>query len=51
MIIEIVDEESRIDAFLPNLNALIEEARCGGLVTMEKVNIVRHLHEVVPGKS
>lgn len=45
LIIEIVDDAGRIDAFLPRLNALIEESKCGGLVTMEQVNIVRHLHE------
>jgi PII-like signaling protein len=44
LIIEIVDEEPRISAFLPRLNTLFEEAQCGGLVTMEKVGIIRHLH-------
>lgn len=44
LIIEIVDDEARINAFLPRLNALFEEAQCGGLVTMEKVSIIRHVH-------
>ena len=43
MIIEVVDEAARIDAFLPRLNALIEEARCGGLVTVENVHVIRHV--------
>ena len=44
IVIEIVDEESKVNAFLPRLQALIEEARSGGLVTMEKVQIIRYLH-------
>ena len=51
MIVEIVDDEPRIDAFLPRLNELIERARCGGLVTMEQVNVVRHLHEAMPKRD
>ncbi|MCB2199013.1 DUF190 domain-containing protein [bacterium] len=35
MIVEIVDESEQIDAFLPELDALVPE----GLVTMEKVKI------------
>lgn len=43
MIVEIVDDALRIDAFLPTLNALIEEAQCGGLVTVENVHVIRHV--------
>jgi PII-like signaling protein len=44
LIIEIVDDETRINTFLPRLNTLLEEAQCGGLVTMEKVSVIRHVH-------
>jgi len=38
MVIEIVDTEQKIDAFLPALNAMIG----GGLVTLEKVKVIRY---------
>ena len=44
MIVEINDSESRINAFLPKLHELFEQAKCGGLVTMEKVEIIRYTH-------
>lgn len=44
VVIEITDEEAKINAFLPHLHALFEEAGSGGLVTMEKVQIVRYMH-------
>ena len=42
VVIEITDDEVRINAFLPRLHAMFETARCGGLVTMEKVQIIRY---------
>lgn len=47
IVIEIVDREERIDAFLPLLHNLFEAAGCGGLVTLEKVQIVKY----VPGQA
>ncbi len=44
MIVEIVDAGEKIDAFLPRLHTLFDEARCGGLVTIEKVQIIKYLH-------
>jgi PII-like signaling protein len=44
MVIEITDDEARLNAFLPRLQALFEEARCGGLITMEKVQIIHYTH-------
>jgi uncharacterized protein len=38
MVIEIVDTENKIDAFLPVLNAMMG----GGLVTLEKVKVIRY---------
>ncbi len=39
VVIEIVDRDDRIQAFLPSLNQLLDEAKCGGLVTLEPVQI------------
>ena len=44
MIVEIVDTAEKIDAFLPRLHTLFEESQCGGLVTLEKVQIIKYLH-------
>jgi uncharacterized protein len=40
IIIEIVDEETKINAFLPTLDAMMG----GGLVTMEKVRVLHYRH-------
>jgi uncharacterized protein len=44
VIVEIIDEERKIDAFLPKLSELFSLASSGGLVTMEKVEIKRYTH-------
>jgi hypothetical protein len=44
VVVEIVDREDRINGFLPVLHDLFEEAGCGGLVTLEKVEIIRYSH-------
>jgi len=41
LIIELVDEEAKINAFLPLLNAMMG----GGLVTLEKVRVIHYRHE------
>lgn len=44
IVLEIVDREDRIAAFLPKLHELIDAADSGGLATMEKVQVIRYLH-------
>jgi uncharacterized protein len=44
IILEIVDDESKIDAFLPKLHDLFEQSGCGGLITIEKVEVIRYVH-------
>lgn len=44
IMVEIVDEEEKINRFLPVLHDLFESAQCGGLVTMENVKVIRYLH-------
>ena len=42
LIIEIVDEEGKIENFLPLVENIFEEANCGGLITIEKANIIKY---------
>lgn len=44
VVIEITDSEENIDAFLPKLDALFDLSKCGGLVTIEEVQVVRYRH-------
>lgn len=44
MIIEIVDEERKIDELIPVLNDLFEKADSGGLSTIEKIEVIRYVH-------
>ncbi len=42
IVVEIVDAEEKIRAFLERIDPLLEEAGCGILMTMEKVEILRY---------
>ncbi|MDP4115902.1 MAG: DUF190 domain-containing protein [Bacteroidota bacterium] len=42
IIIEIIDTCSKIDSFLIKINTLIEEAKCGVLITEERANIIKY---------
>lgn len=44
MVIEIVDEERKIDDLIPVLNELFEKADSGGLSTIETVEVIRYVH-------
>jgi uncharacterized protein len=44
IIIEIVDSEEKIRAALPELDAMMEEAGSGGLVTLEAAEIIKYTH-------
>jgi PII-like signaling protein len=46
LIIEIVDTEEKINAFLPTLDGMIG----GGLVTLEKVRVIHYRHGNKPEK-
>ena len=46
LVIEIVDEESKIEAFQLILTEIFERAGCGGLVTLENIRVIHYL----PGK-
>jgi len=42
MVIEIVDTEEKIHGFLP----LLDQMMGGGLVTLEKIKVIRHRHQL-----
>ena len=43
VVVEIVDTNAKITAFRPVLDQLLEESRCGGLVTAAPVKIVKYM--------
>ena len=43
LIIEIVDKIERIENFIPKLNKIFDEANCGGLVTIEKAEVIKYI--------
>ena len=42
LVIEIVDEEKKIEEFIPLLNEIFEQANSGGMITMEKASIIKY---------
>lgn len=44
IIVEIADEDGKIERFLPVLHNLFESAQSGGLITMENIKVVKYLH-------
>ena len=44
IVIEIVDTEEKIRAALPAFDALMEASGGGGLVTLEKAEIIKYTH-------
>lgn len=47
IIVEIVDHEDKISRFLQTVNELMDKAGCGGLVTLEKAQVLYY----TPGKK
>ncbi len=42
LVIEVVDAEERLEPFLEQVEAMLEQADCGGLITFEKVRTLRY---------
>jgi len=52
IVIELVDTEENIRKFLPVVNELFEKGDCGGMVTLEKAEIIKYTHgNPAPGKT
>jgi len=45
LVIEMVDEAAKVDAFQRQLAGMFEQAGCGGLVTLENIRVVHYLPE------
>ena len=45
LIIEIVDEIDKIEKFMPELDKIFEKANCGGLITIEKADVVKYVSQ------
>ena len=43
LIVEIVDELKKIEEFIPVINEIFEKANIGGLVTIEKAEIIKYI--------
>lgn len=43
IIIEIVDVLEKVEMFLPILHDIFEEANCGGLITLEKADVIKYI--------
>jgi PII-like signaling protein len=43
MVIEIVDEADKVDAFKQTLSELFHQADCGGLVTLENIRVIHYV--------
>ena len=41
IVVEIVDTEDKVRGFLERIDPILEEAGCGVLITMEKIDILR----------
>ena len=44
LIVEIVDTEEKIRAFLPVLDQMIDRAGCGAMITLEQVEVLHYDH-------
>ena len=42
LVIEIVDREEKIDDFIPKIKEIFENSNSGGLITMEKAEIIHY---------
>lgn len=42
LVIEIVDEQKKIEEFIPALKKIFEEANSGGMITIEKASIIKY---------
>jgi uncharacterized protein len=44
LVIEIVDENKKIEDFIPFVEKIFEETNCGGLITLEKAEIIKYTY-------
>ncbi|HEX9657660.1 MAG TPA: DUF190 domain-containing protein [Bacteroidota bacterium] len=44
VVLEIVDTEDRINKFMTNVDVMFERSGCGGLITLERAEVIRYTH-------
>jgi len=44
IVIEIIDTEEKIKSFIPIVDQLFEETGCGGMLTMERAEVIKYTH-------
>lgn len=44
IVVELVDHEEKINAFVAIVDRLMEQANCGGLITLEKAEVLYYKH-------
>jgi PII-like signaling protein len=44
IVVELIDTKTSIEEFIPVVDDLFSRAKCGGLMTMEKVEIITYTH-------
>lgn len=42
IVVEVVDTQEKIDAFVGVVGTLLEEAGCGGMITEERAHVIRY---------
>lgn len=45
MVIEVVESEEALEPFIERVEAMLDEANCGGLITLERADIIRYKPE------
>lgn len=51
IVVEIADEEEKINRFLPTLHDLFESAQCGALITVENIRVIKYVRGKGPEES
>jgi uncharacterized protein len=44
IVVEVIDNRERIDAFVAVAGAMVEQAGCGGMITEERAHVIRYSH-------
>ncbi len=44
VVVEIVDTEEKIEAFMPTVDDLFQRSGSGGMVTLERAEVIRYTH-------
>ena len=46
IVVEIVDTEANVKSFIPVIDQLFEKVGCGGMITIEKAEVIKYTHGV-----